>query len=162
MCNQWYEIVVGVPNRLFARNTPSPIRWVREEQGGGVALCTGQVSHGCVYSDHVICGGDCSCGVQKVFEPVSRVLDVRQPAILIYCGVADCGSGFKLRSQQVELSGNISTDLQADPIGIVGWQVLGELQDRPRSTAVVFVLGVASPDKSDTPACAGVVSSLSR
>jgi hypothetical protein len=30
-------------------------------------------------------------------------------------------------SQQVELSGNISTDLQADPIGIVERQEFGEL-----------------------------------
>ena len=162
MWNQLYETVVGVPNRLFAKNAPSPIRWVGEEQGGGVALCTGQMSYGCVYSDHVICGCDGACRFHKVFELASGVLDVGQASSLIYFGSKGCCNGFEMGSQPVEFSSGISTHLQADPIGTLERQVLGEFHDRKRSTVVVFVLGVASPGESNTPAVGGAVTSSRR
>lgn len=73
---------------------------------------------GRVYCDHMVGGCDGACGVQKVFEPASGVFDVRQTGR---------GDGLKVGSQQVEFSRNISADLQADPIGIVDWQMAGEL-----------------------------------
>jgi hypothetical protein len=120
------------------------------------------VRHGRVYGDHLISGCYGSCGVQKVFEPASGVLDLWQTVILI-CGAAVGRSNVpEVRSQQVEFSCNISTDLQADPIGIVRRQVFGELQDRSRSLSVVFVLGVAAPNESDASAPEGAVTCLSR
>jgi hypothetical protein len=85
------------------------------------------MSHGCIYGDHLLGGRDCACGIQKVFKLASGVLDVRQTDILICGGAAGRSNVLEVRSQQVELSGNISTDLQADPIGIVERQEFGEL-----------------------------------
>jgi hypothetical protein len=75
----------------------------------------------------LIGGCDGSCGIQKVFEPASSVLDMRQTVILICGGAAGSSNVLEVRPQQLELSGNISTDLQADPIGIVERQEFGEL-----------------------------------
>ena len=83
--------------------------------------CSGEVRHGRVYGDHLIGGRDGARGIQKVLEPASGVLDVRQARSFIYCGSEDCCNVLEVRSQPVEFSCNISTDLQADPICIVDW-----------------------------------------
>jgi hypothetical protein len=88
------------------------------------------VGHGRVYGDHFIGRRDGSCGVQKVLELASVVLDVRQASRFICCGSEGCCNGLKMGSQPVEFSCNIATHLQADPIGILERQVFGELQDR--------------------------------
>jgi hypothetical protein len=64
-------------------------------------------------------GCDGACGIQEVVELASGVFDVRQTGSFIYFGAPGRGAGLKVRSQQVEFSRNISTHLQADPIGIL-------------------------------------------
>jgi hypothetical protein len=125
-----------------------------------VAQCTGEVGHGRVYGDHFIGRRDGSCGVQKVLEPASGILDVLQARSFVYCGSEGCCNGLKMGSQPVEFSCNIATHLQADPIGILERQVFGEFHDRRRSSVIVFVLRVAAPDESDTPAAGGAVFNL--
>jgi hypothetical protein len=78
---------------------------------------------GRVYGDHVVGSCDGACGVQKVFEPASGVFDGWRVARFSF----GCGNGFQMSSQEVEFTGDISTDLQANPIGVVDWQMAGEL-----------------------------------